>query len=174
MQNHQTITHFFPIAIFGFFVYVMISSSLKMFTTFTISDKGISVYTPPFHTRMFNKDQIREIKLLSAEETRKIIEASILEQNSFSESADIVGYLQMIRKRSPAFRYFTITPTARVTTAGQKETITSLNVKSTGGSITLTMKDDAVYFLTPANPEKFETTFRQMHPAIAIGDASGN
>ena len=154
----------FPVAIFSFFAYVLISSSLKMFTTYSITGKGIGLYIPPFHKRNFTIEQIKEVNRISPDETRKIIEASIIEQNSFSESGDLIGYIQMLRKRSPAFRYFTIAPTAKVTTSGPKETITSLDIKSKEGCILLTLKNEEKYFLTPDDPGHFEVAFHQMHP----------
>ena len=80
----------------------------------------------------------------------------------------------MIRKRSPAFRYFTITPTAQVATTGPKETITSLKVKSTGGSITLTLNNGEVFFLTPHGPEKFAKIFSEFHPNSSATPEKGD
>ena len=54
-----------PIAIFVFFTYVLLSSSLKMFITYRISTDGIRVITPPFRSHLFGTAQIEKVKRFS-------------------------------------------------------------------------------------------------------------
>ena len=150
-----------PIAIFGFMTYVLIASSLKMFVSYTIFDDGITIYKPPFHKRTIMRWDIESVIYATPEETRQQIEDIMMEQNSYGESADLVGFIQMLKRKSPAFRYYTIVPQATVTTVGPKETITSLEVKPTDGSIILKLKSEEVFFLTPQQPIEFKEAFEQ-------------
>ncbi len=149
----------FPLSIFLFFLYVITASVFKMFIKFTISSNGISIYKPPFHNKLFKKENIQSLLYLNEEETRELIRNSIKEQESFKDSADIVGYFQMIKKKSPLYKYYTNTATAEVSAAGPKETITSLKVKSGGECIILNLKNGETFYLTPANPKEFKNYF---------------
>jgi len=153
---------FIPFLFVLFFLYVLTASLFKMFLIYTVSNEGITIYSPPFHSRLLPFGQILSVTLLDENESRKLIEASILEQNSYGESADLAGYVRMLRKRSPLFRYFTIAPSARVSTTGAGENITSLKVHSTGQIVVIKMKDYREYYLTPERADAFKLTVERM------------
>lgn len=152
----------FPILIFGFFTYVLVMSSLKLFTRFTITKNGISIWQPPFHRKVVDKEDIKSLDLLTAEETTQLISKSLKEQDRLAESSDVVGYIRELKTRSPAFKYFTIAPQAKVATVGPKERITFIRVKKTTASILLTLKDGKVFYLTPKDPEGLKGAFDKL------------
>lgn len=157
----------FPILIFLFFLYVITASVLKMFIKFTISPKGISIYKPLFHSKHVRMEEIDELSYLNEKETSHLIRDSILEQESFKDSMDIFGYFNMIKKKSPAYKYFTNAASAEVTAVGPKERLTSLKVKSGGEIIFLKLKNGDYYYLTPAKPLEFKMYADQMKPQLS-------
>jgi hypothetical protein len=159
----------FPAAIFGFFVYVLIASACKMFTAYRVLPEGIRIRVPPFHDRLFHRQDILQVQLLSDKETHELITQSLEEQNRFSGSADIAGYLRMIRKKAPEFRYFTIAPMVTLKGSGRREAITSVSAPTTGGSVLLRLRSGKRYYLTPENA----VGFRQAAGAMGLG-VTGN
>jgi len=148
-------TMIFPVVLFGFFVYVIFASTCKMFTSYRIHPDGILIRVPPFHSRLFRREDIRQVQLLSASETHEIIAKSLEEQNRFSGTSDIVGYLRMIRNRAPEYRYFTIAPRVTLRGGERQETIMSVRADTQGGSILLWMKSGKLYYLTPEDAGGF-------------------
>lgn len=148
-----------PIAIFTFFLYVLTASFFKMFIRFTINKKGITIYKPPIHQRHFSLSEIKHLKLLNEEETSELVRNSIEEQEQFKETYDIIGYIKMIIEKAPAYRYYTHTATAKVTTSGPKEQIQNLNVNAGGKCLILELRNGEMFYLTPAEPGAFKAFF---------------
>jgi hypothetical protein len=99
---------------------------------------------------------ISTVEHLNPDDTGLFFEALMQEQHSFADTADIVGYVRMLKKESPSFKYFTLSPRATVSSVGPKERITALNVSSGGGMIVVCLKNNEFLYLTPANPEGFK------------------
>ncbi|XOV94939.1 MAG: hypothetical protein ACFHWX_09560 [Bacteroidota bacterium] len=143
-----------------FFTFVLVASAFKLMIRYDVIPDGIRIYKPPFHKKLIPYKDIKKLVLHNDEEARQLMEKLMLEQNSFSESMDIVGYISYIKKNTPAYKYFTYAPTVRVTTAGAKEQITSVKVLSKAQFITLILNDESFIFLSPKDPVGFVEQYR--------------
>ena len=139
-----------------FFVYVLVASTFKLFVQYRVGVNGITIIKPPVHRRVILKEEIESVEYLNTEDASSFVAASIQEQNSYADSSDIVGYIRMLRAEFPAYKYYTMSPTAAVSSVGPKERITSLSVRSPGGMIVLRLRNSEEFFLTPRNPEAFK------------------
>lgn len=142
----------FPAILVVFFAWVLGMAALKLFMTFCVTRDGILVRIPPLHRRLIRFDELEEVRHATDEETRGMIEGALREQAGYEGSSDAAGYLRMLRKRSPTYRYFTVAPRATVT----NERITSLGVPSAGGMIALKLRGGEELYLTPQDPSGFK------------------
>ncbi len=152
----------FPIIFVGFFYYVMISSLLKMFIIYKIHTSSLTITKPPFHRRVIWKKEIESIEYLDEETTRKMLDESIMAQNQYGQDSDIIGYIQLLKRESPYYTYYTLIPTAKVIAVGPKERITSLNVKAGTGMIQIKLNSGEMFYLTPETPQLFIETVHKL------------
>lgn len=153
----------FPGGLFAFFTYVLIASLFKMFITYSINNDGLTIYKPPFHKKQFSWDEIEAVELLTGEETKKQMEDLILEQNSYGDNEDILGYIKMIRNKAPYYKYYTQSPSGKSIHKGEKDTLVSLKVNDMEGIILLQLKNGRTHYLSPENPKQFLSVFLQFN-----------
>lgn len=144
-----------PLAIVLFMLYVLTDSMMKFFTSFVINENGVKIFLPPFHRRNIPRNQIENVKIFDVEESRQIFEDLIKEQFAVKEDMDIARYVRLLRKKAPAFKYLSIAPSATLTTKGQMEHLTSLNVKSKERMIMMKLKDGKNLYLSPDDIDGF-------------------
>lgn len=142
-----------PLAIFGFFVYVILSASLKLLITYQVSEHGILISKPLFHRRFIPIDTIEDVILMNEEGTQKLMENEVFYQQWLKDSGDLHGLFQKIKKESPYYLYLTITPRGTSAGEGQAETVTSVNISAQ--MVLLILKNGEKFFLSPQNIKTF-------------------
>jgi len=101
----------------------------KLFMTFIIKENGVEIFLPPFHLIKIPGNQIGNVRILDVEESKQVFEDSIKDQFALKEEMDITGYVRLLRKKTPAFKYLSVAPIATLTSKGQMEHLNSLNCK---------------------------------------------
>lgn len=145
----------FPVVICLFFTWVMVASLFKFFIAYTITPRTIEIYLPPFHRRRLFYSDIKSIEVLDAEASKKVFEDSMKEQNNIQQSMDLDGYIRMIRRKSPHYKYLSVTPRATVVTKGRHEQIKKVKVSEKEKMVLLTLKDGSPLYLSPDDAEGF-------------------
>lgn len=152
----------FPILLTLFFSYVLIASSFKMFITYSLTKEGLIIFKPPFHKVLFCYRDIENIVLLSEEECKNLIESSVINQNKFLIENDLLGYIKMIRKQAPYYKYFTLAPVLNIQTVGNKEIIRNANSLNNSCIIKIHLKSNNFFFISPENPILFYEEFKKL------------
>ena len=101
-----------------FMLYVLTDSMFKFFMSFIINENGVEIFLPPFRRRKIPGNQIENVKILDVEESKQVFEDSIKDQFALKEEMDIAGYVRLLRKKAPAFKYLSVAPSATLTTKG--------------------------------------------------------
>ena len=145
----------FPLAIGGFMLFVLTASVMKFFISFRIDERGLRIFLPPLHRRWIPAGSIRSVRVLDAEEAKRLFETSIREMFSLGENADLAGFLRLLRRKSPAFRYLSVAPAAAMTTAGPKRHLLSLKVYSRQRMVLLGPQGGQELYLSPQDADAF-------------------
>jgi hypothetical protein len=158
---------FFPLAIGLFMLFVLTASVMKFFISFTVSEQGFEISLPPFHHTRITGNQIRSVRALDPDESKALFDASIREMFALGDNADTTGFVRLIRKRSPAYRYLSVAPAAAVSTTGRREQLASLKVFSRQRMVVLTLQDGKELYLSPADIDGFVRSLERFLPRPA-------
>lgn len=71
------------------------------------------------------------------------------------ETADISGFIRMLKDKSPRYKYFSMVTRADVVSTGKSGHLVSLNMKTEEEMIYLKLADGSSYYLTPRDPRSF-------------------
>lgn len=150
----------FPAILVLFFFYVLTASLFKSFLSFQVTKEGIHIRRPPFFHKLIPAREIKNITVLNVEESNKLFRDSMMEQEGYKDSADIVGFIRMLKNKSPAYRYLSVTPSVSATTVGAKDKITSLKMLSQERMILLELTDNQFYYLSPKKIDEFANAIK--------------
>lgn len=148
-----------------FFLYVLVASTFKLLITYYLSDKGLRIYKPPFHKTFIPFSDIQQLVMVTDKESEQLMEKLMLEQNEFGQNYDLVGYIKYIRKNTPVYKYFTFAPSAKVSTVGPMDRLTSVQLKTITRFIILSFTNGKFIFLSPKDPIAFMERYEALKSA---------
>lgn len=143
-----------PLAIVLLMLYVLTGATIKFFASFLIDEAALQILLPPFHRRRIPRSRIRSVTVLDAEQSRQLFDSSIREQFAVQQQMDLVRYIRLLRRKSPAYRYLSVAPSAAVATRGRMRSPVWLKVRSKERMVVVDLVDEKLY-LSPDDVDGF-------------------
>ncbi|MCB0396706.1 MAG: hypothetical protein KDD36_08640 [Flavobacteriales bacterium] len=152
----------FAIIFVGFFYVVMISSLLRLFTRFEISNRGILIRPMLRPSVQLSAHDIASVELVTAEDYERLTADMMNEEERIAKSADLIGYVQLIKRKSPEYKYLSVTPVVATISSGNREAIHTKKVRVHHDICMITLKDGNRLFISPKNERDFVDTARKL------------